>query len=267
MHHAGRMRDDPNSSAAGAPVGLFCVDLNGTLLGNPEATAHFTTAWRRRGSGERPALVYTCGRSVDEIRRVVAEHRLPEPTAVIGGLGTTVSIAGHDAEAAQFNERFASCWNFSRVDELVSKMTGIARGAAAFLFPYRPEWSWHNASPHALKQLQARLAEAGIHGSVRYTFNRHLDVVPADTSKGEALSYVCSLLTIPLEAVLVAGDTLHDASMMLLPKVRRIVVENSLPDLLAELVGREKFMSNEVMANGVIDGLRHFGVLPRRRFQ
>jgi hydroxymethylpyrimidine pyrophosphatase-like HAD family hydrolase len=143
-------------------------------------------------------------------------------------------------------------------------VTGIARGAAAFLFPYRPEWSWHNASPRALDQLRSLLAEAGIRAAVRYTFNRHLDVVPADTSKGAALNHLCSLLAIPLDAVLVAGDTLHDASMMVLPKVRRIVVENSLPDLLAELVGLEKFMATEVMANGVMEGLRHFGVLPGR---
>jgi hypothetical protein len=249
-----------------APVRLFSVDLNGTLLGNPEATAKFTAAWNHLEPGERPQLIYTCGRSIADITRVVHDHRLPAPAAMIGGLGTSLKVEGHELAAAEFNAQYEPGWNFARVEEMLGVITGMWRAAPSYLHPYKSEWRWRNAAPEELHRLESRLREAGIKGTVLYTENRYVDVVPAETSKGAALHHLCSLLAIPLDAVLVAGDTLHDASTMLLPKVRRILVDNSLPDLLAELVGLDKFFSPLSLADGVMDGLSYFGVLPRNRF-
>lgn len=256
---------EDHSPRGPSPVRLLSVDLNGTLVGNPESTARFTASWNQLDPACRPLLVYTCGRSVSEIQRVVNEHKLPAPTAMIGGLGTSLRVEGHDREAGDFNARFESGWDFARIEKLFAGITGMAREASSFLYPYKSEWRWRNAGPDALRQLRCLLADIGIKGTVRYTDNCCIDVVPEGTSKGVALDHLCSLLAVPLDAVLVAGDTLHDASMMLLPKVKRIVVDNSLPDLLAELVGVEKFCTPRVMADGVIDGLGYFGVLPRHR--
>jgi len=252
------------ASSAANPVRLFAVDLNGTLLGNPEATARFTAAWNQQREETRPHLVYSCGRSLEEIAVLVEQHNLPQPTALIGGLGTSVKLPGRDGEAATFNARFAAGWSFARVDELLGKIGGLWRDVPTFLHPYKSEWRWRNAGPAQLQQLKSRLAEAGIEGTVHYTDNRYVEVVPARASKGTALDYLCSLLSVPMDAVLVAGDTLHDASMMVLPNVKRIVIDNSLPELLAELVGCDKYFSSRIMADGVLDGLRHFGVLSGR---
>jgi hypothetical protein len=50
--------------------------------------------------------------------------------------------------------------------------------------------------------------------------------------------------------------------MFQLPDVRGILVENALPELVNGLVDRRFYTARSPMADGVIEGLQHFGVLP-----
>jgi hydroxymethylpyrimidine pyrophosphatase-like HAD family hydrolase len=64
-----------------------------------------------------------------------------------------------------------------------------------------------------------------------------------------------------LNHVLVAGDTANDAGMFLLPGVKGIVVENALPELRSATLTRQPFVARSAMADGVLEGLAHFGVM------
>jgi glycogen debranching enzyme len=68
-------------------------------------------------------------------------------------------------------------------------------------------------------------------------------------------------LGIPSAAILVAGDSGNDSGMFRLPGVRGILVENADPDLLEATVGRDVYTASGIIAEGVLDGLKHYGVI------
>lgn len=240
-------------------IRLLSTDLDGTLLGHPAAANRFTEQWSALEPHRRPLLVYNTGRTVADTQSLVASRLLPEPDFIIGSVGTEV----HDPHAecnADFCARFQLGWNTAVIDEIVGSIPRIRRQPADQR-PFKSSWFWIRARREELEALGTRLHDAGIRANLVYSCRYFLDVIPQHGGKGPALAWLCERLQLPLSQVLVAGDTGNDASMFLLPDVHGIVVENALPELLAVAIGPRTYVARQPMADGVLEGLVHFGIL------
>lgn len=244
------------------PVQLFCSDVDGTLLGNPEATRRFKAAWEALPKSARPVLCYASGRLVQDVIDVLAVRELLWPDYIIGGVGTQIYDGRRKRPVTEFNHQFRAGWDLAKVEAVVANFPGVTRQPPQFLHPYKSSWHLHQAAPEAITALEKQLVDAGLEVCVVYSSGRDLDVLPKNTSKGVALRWVCERIGVPLENVLVAGDTGNDSSMFLLPGVKGIVVENAQPELIEAVVKLPTFNATQVMADGVLEGLKHFGVIP-----
>lgn len=245
-------------------IRLFSTDLDGTLLGNPESGRRFQNAWASLPAAHRPLLVYNSGRLVPDMQRLVAGGLLAEPDFFIGGVGTQIFEVRHGAELDDFAAFLAQAWDRDRIDAIVAAVPGIRRQADEFQHLFKSSWFLDNATPEQLAQLRRALDDTGLETSVVYSSQRDLDILPRRATKGGALRWLCERLQIPITEVLVAGDTGNDSTMFRLPGVRGIIVDNAHPELFEATVDIPIYTARTVLADGVLDGLRHFGVIGRQ---
>jgi sucrose-6F-phosphate phosphohydrolase len=244
------------------PIKLICSDLDGTLLGNQEGTRRFKDAWEALPTDNRPLLCYASGRLVQDMIDLLATGILPWPDYIIGGVGTQIYDGRRKRGVREFNQQFRQGWDLRKVERIVGEFPGVVKQPAQFLHPYKASWYLHHAAPETIAALEKQLAAAGLEVCVVYSSGRHLDVLPKNSNKGGSLQWLCDHFGIPSDTVLVAGDTGNDSSMFLLRGVRGIVVENAQPELRQAVVHLPTFSATRLMADGVLEGLKYFGVIP-----
>lgn len=250
------------TNSAFPPIRLFATDLDGTLLGNPESAQRFKQTWESLARERRPLLVFNSGRTVTDTLSLITSRRLPQADYIVGGVGTQLFDCRERKPVPEFDAQFGEGWDLAKVEQIMKAMPGVESQPPEFLHPYKSSWYLHHADRQKIEELRRRFAEAGLNVTVVYSSLRDLDVLPSLADKGNAVAWLCRRIGIPLTEVLVAGDTANDSAMFLLPDTKGIVVENAQPELFEAVVKLPVFVSRKIMADGVLEGLKHFGVIP-----
>ncbi|MFT2212827.1 HAD-IIB family hydrolase [Rhizobium giardinii] len=242
-------------------VRLLCSDIDGTLAGDQAAEVRFCEAWQDLPQEDRPLLVVNSGRLIEDQRAFVATTALPPPDVYIGGVGTMLHNERNPSHAKLYTRSIGAGFDRTLIAAALADLADVVVQPDAYQHAHKSSWYLRDADTAMLASIEERLAAAGIPARLVYSSNRDLDILPAGVDKGAALTWLCRQLGLSHDDVVVAGDTNNDRSMFDLPGVRGIVVGNALPELQEIAAERpDIYRANGLMADGVVEGLRHWGV-------
>jgi sucrose-6F-phosphate phosphohydrolase len=195
------------------------------------------------------------------MRKLLADGVLPMPDYLIGGVGTELFDCAEGKRVTEFSKHLKEGWDLKKVKAVMKRM-GVTRPQPDhFLHDFKSSWFFEKAPVEKLDEIRAALTKAGLDVHLVYSSGVDLDVLPKAATKAGGLQWLCKRLKVALKSVLVAGDTGNDSSMFLLPGVHGIIPENGLPELLEATVHLPVLTARGIMADGVLNGLREYGIV------
>jgi HAD superfamily hydrolase (TIGR01484 family) len=232
---------------------ILVTDIDGTLIHrSPAATVRLL----RQLELNQVHVIWATGRSLSELRLLLADPAIPAPAYVIADVGATV-VEGRTLLPVQgVQEAIAADWiGHEAVLEALRSFPGIRPQAR----PQEYRCSFF-AEPG---QITARLRSVieGLGCELIYSNGRYLDVLPRGVSKGSTAAKLLEQLGWSRARIVVAGDSENDTSLLCGPWLG-VVPANADAELLTAVGKRQRvYLSPLPGPDGVLDGLRHHGLV------
>jgi sucrose-phosphate synthase len=236
---------------------LIVCDIDNTLTGDRGALSNFLD-WLAFHRGD-VAFGIATGRVLKSTLQALKEWEIPQPDVLITAVGSELFYGrGRMVEDAGWRRLIDRHWNLEKIRETLRSVPGLRIQPRADQRPYKLSYFIDPAKAPSIKAIRKRLRDAGLEANVIYSHEAYLDLLPARASKGGALRYLAHRWGLPLERVVVAGDSGNDAEM-LTSGACGVVVGNHSPEL-AKLRGRPGvYFAEADNARGILEGIAHFG--------
>ncbi len=244
-------------------ISLLSFDIDNTIIELETLKSRFTQVWEKYGRNNGLLLTYNSGRLYKDVLDLVSRKTIPEPSYIIGGVGTHIYDYTQGSVIKEFSAVLDEGWDLEAVKEVISGLAlPIEPQPKKFQHAYKRSYFLRGAKSNEISQVEKAFSSAGLDVNVVYSGDQYLDILPKWANKGNALQWLLKSLDIPNERVIVAGDSGNDTAMFNLEHVKGIAVENAREELYQQTKYREVYHAERAREYGVIEGLVFYGVFP-----
>jgi sucrose-phosphate synthase len=240
---------------------LFAADIDGTLI--YEDQNHPGLEEMRKFLESRPehmGFALASGRALHLIEEAIDKFNLPSPDFIISAVGSQIYYGGRQFVFDKAWSRYLDKnWDRSAIAQRLRSLDWLtlqepeAQNPHKLSYYYEPE----NYKEWQMKTVLGKLWE---NLNIIVSHNAFIDILPKRASKGKAIRYLSKKWVIPMSNVYTAGDSGNDLDMLLGP-ARGIIVGNRSEELLHLNQTKNLFIAEGMAAEGVLEGLRHYGVI------
>ncbi len=239
---------------------VLATDLDGTFLGGRAEDRRTLYDWIDAHRGT-VGLIFVSGRDPAFIHQLCGSGDVPWPEYVIGDVGTTIARVTPERtiQPIETLEReVAERWNGSgaAVKAHLAAAPGLTLQPTEFRYRVSYDYDPDRFDPGVIETID----EMGL--DVLISDNRYFDVLPRGVSKGPSLLRLLAQLGIARNAVLSAGDTLNDLSMLIAGTPAVAVGGSEAPLLEALPATPQIYRTKAVGAAGILEAVAHFDLHP-----
>jgi glucosylglycerol-phosphate synthase len=229
---------------------LLATDLDGTFLGGSDL--HKQLLYEQLSSRADIILVFVTGRGLQSVMPLLVDPQIPNPAYIICDVGATV-LNGSTLEPIQpLQADIESKWPGS---EIVHHALNGVKNLRPQPVPQNRRCSYFYDDHIDLDHLKSVVDS--VNCDLIISAGKFVDVLPAGVNKGATLMQLVTVLGIPGDRILVAGDTMNDLSLY--KTGYHGVVVGQAEEILIDAVNKIKsvYIAEEAGAGGILEGLRN----------
>lgn len=235
---------------------ILATDLDGTFLGGSQEDK--LQLYRQIREGQDIQLIFVTGRGIESVWPLLNDSIIPNPDYIICDVGATV-LNGRTLEAIQpLQPDIESRWPGTlAIRKAMEDIPGLRyqevpqERRCSFYYDETVDWTVVEDAVNALGC--DMLKSAG----------KYIDVLPKGVNKGATLKALVKLLNLQGEKVLVAGDTLNDASLYETGYMGVVVGEAEEKLVTLTKSNKKVFHANRAGAGGILEAIGHFPAFHR----
>lgn len=237
---------------------LLVADIDDTLVGKKDSLRELMN--RINAAGGKVAFGVATGRRLDQAREELAAHKLPDPDVWITSVGSAIHYGRGMVEDKSWQQHINYRWKPERLEEVASQFPGLERQPPEGQDTYKVSYFVEEPEAFDIAAFHSELRKSRLAAQVVFSHQAFLDLLPIRASKGLAVRYLAMRLDIPLDMVLVAGDSGNDEEM-LRGDTLGVVVGNHQPELDALRGEGRIYFAEGSHARGILEGIEHYGFL------
>jgi sucrose-phosphate synthase len=217
------------------------------------------------------------GRSRELTLEVLEAEGIPTPDILVTSVGTEIQEGPHLEPAVGWASHLRYRWDREGVVRALRRVRGLTlqgeEGQRPFKVSYYTDGSEvagdTDGDPAYVggqiieAEVRRRLRASGVRFTAIFSHGQYLDILPVRASKGKAIRYLADKWELPLDRVLVAGDSGNDEEM-LRGETLAVVVGNYSAEL-EPLRGEPRiYFADAPFAAGILEGIDYYNFLSRQ---
>ncbi len=239
---------------------ILITDIDGTLIGEEKALRRLLKLLD--SGGRHVGFGVASGRSLELVLKVLKEWDIPIPDLLITSVGSEIYYGPKLRMDGGWQHHINYRWNAHKIKELLNGIEGLELQPPDVQRPHKISYFLDKEKGLSEEEIVSYIRKHEMHAKVIFSHGSLLDILPIRASKGLAVRYFSMKWELPLERVLVAGDSGNDGEM-LTGNSMGVVVGNYSEELEA-IKGMDKvYFAEEAYAAGIIEGMEFYDFMGR----
>lgn len=237
---------------------LLVCDIDNTLLGDRGGVEEL--ARRLRSAPAHVGFAVATGRRIESARRVLREWRVPPPDVLVTAVGTEIYYGPEAVPDESWQRHIDYRWDRDGLLLAAEGLPGLVPQAHTEQRRHKVSFNVDLAKAPSIRDIRRYLRQHDLHANLVFSHGKFLDLLPLRASKGTAIRYLSMKWKLPLDRMLIAGDSGNDEEM-LRGDVLGVVVANHTEELECLRDHARLLFADKPYAWGVIEGLDYFDFL------
>ncbi len=244
-----------------AKLNYFIItDIDNTLIGDDNSSLEELLSILKENH-DRIGFGIATGRSVESAVEYLEEHSVTGPDVAVTSVGSEIYYEKGRLYDRGWDAHLSHKWNRDKIREVLDDLSFLEYQEEEKQKKHKISY-YMEPEKDRIEQVHDILIKNSLRYNLVYSHDQYLDILPYRASKGKAIRYISYKWEIPLENIMVCGDSANDEEM-LRGEPLAVIVENHSTELDALRGLRRIYFSKEVCAAGIIDGMKHYGFLDK----